>query len=205
MLRLPAILPTRRKIALRQHAVRRTGTIAALSVATLALAACGDSTTAPGADQEVISRVTLTLTPSGGGTPITAYIDDSDGAGPMPPSAQVGTLSFTAGASYNGTILFENRLETPPENITEEVEEEDDEHRVFYAATGAGLTVTTTDVDGNGVPLGLTYTVAAGATPGTGTLRVVLCHYDDSPKSVQQTSCTFETDIDVTFAYTITN
>ena len=185
--------------------VRRVRTCAPIAVLALALAACGESTTAPGGEQELISRVTLTLTPSGGGTPITAYIDDSDGNGPQSPSAQVGAIALPAGSSYSGTILFENRLESPPENITEEVAAEAEEHRVFYTVTGAGLTVSTTDVDGDGVPLGLTYTVATGATPGTGALRVVLCHYDEDPKPVQVTSCTVDTDIDVTFAFTVTN
>lgn len=195
--------PLRR--ALRTPAARRTLTLVPLTAATVALAACGESTTAPGGEQEVISRVTLSLTPSGGGSAITAYIDDPDGNGPMAPTTQVGTLSLAAGSSYTGTILFENRLETPPENITEEVAEEAEEHRVVYTATGAGLTITTTDLDADGVPLGLTYTVDAGNTAGTGTLRVLLCHYDEDPKPAQATSCTVDTDIDVTFTYDIVN
>ncbi len=169
----------------------------------LVIAGCGDSVTAPGGEVELISRVTLTLTPSGGGAPIVSYIDDPDGNGPQPPSAQSGALTFAAGVTFSGAIRFENRLVTPPENITEEVEEEANEHRVFYTVTGGGLTVTTTDVDGQGRPLGLAFTAVAGATPGTGTLRVVLCHYDDGPKQAQATSCTGDTDIDVTFNYTI--
>ncbi len=165
--------------------------------------ACGESSTEPGGEQELITRVTLTLTPVAGGSPIVAYIDDPDGAGPLPPSAQVGALTFGPGAAYTGTVKFENRLENPPEDITEEVEEEADEHRVFYSSTGAGLVVTTTDVDSQGRPLGVTFSVATGTTAGAGTMRVVLCHYGDSPKSASATSCTGDTDIDVTFNYTI--
>ena len=104
-------------------------------------------------------------------------------------------------------MRFENRLENPPENITEEVVEEADEHRVFYTVTGfnAGLTVTPTDVDTQGRPLGVQSTFVAGGTPGTGSLRLVLCHYADSPKPAQATSCTVDTDIDVVFSYSITN
>ena len=175
------------------------------ATALLAFAACGDSTTAPGGEQEIISRVTLTFTPSGGGAPIVAYIDDPDGAGPTAPSAQVGALGFVAGTSYTGTVLFENRLESPPENITEEVEAESNEHRVFYTVTGAGISVSTTDVDGEGRPLGVRFTADAAPAAGTGTIRVVLCHYGDSPKPTAASSCTTDTDIDVLFNYSVTN
>src|SRR5690606_33537528 len=96
----------------------------------LSAAACGESSTAPGGEQELISRVTLTFTPAGGGSAIVAYIDDPDGAGPQPPSAQVGDLSFTSGVTYTGQVQFLNRLVTPAEDITAEVVEESDEHRV---------------------------------------------------------------------------
>ncbi len=171
----------------------------------LAFAACGDSSTAPGGEQELITRVTLTFTPTGGGAPLVAYIDDPDGAGPTAPSAQVGALNFAAGMSYTGRVLFENRLENPPVNITAEVEAEAEEHRVFYMATGAGISVSTTDVDGQGRPLGVRFTADAAPAAGTGTIRVVLCHYGDTPKPAQASSCTQDTDIDVTFNYSVTN
>jgi hypothetical protein len=174
-------------------------------LAALALAACGDST-GPGSEQEVISRVSLVVTPSGGGTAQTIYIDDADGLGPGAPSAQVGTLNLVQGATYTGTVLFENRLESPPENITEEVEEEDDEHMVIYTVSGTGVTLATTDVDGSGRQLGVNYTITVGGGAATGarTLRVVLCHYDPTPKPATATTCGGDTDIDVTFNATVT-
>jgi hypothetical protein len=169
----------------------------------VSLAACGDSSTAPGGESEVISRVTLTLTPSNGGAALTTYIDDSDGNGPTAPSAQVAIPALARGVTYTGTIRFENRLKTPAEDITAEVQAESNEHRVFYTVTGTGVTVTTTDTDGQGRPLGLRFTKAVAANAAAGTTRVVLCHYDNQPKAATATSCTVETDIDVTFAYTI--
>lgn len=183
---------------------RRVSLGSGLLAAAVALAACGDSSTAPGGEQELITRVTLTLTPVSG-APIVSFIDDADGNGPQAPSAQSGVITLAAGATYTGTVRFENRLENPPENITEEVEEEDDEHRVYYTVTGAGLTVTTLDTDGAGRPLGLRYRVVAGSAAGAGAMRVVLCHYDDDPKVAASTSCQGDTDIDVVFNYTIGN
>jgi hypothetical protein len=169
----------------------------------VSLAACGDSSTAPGGESEVISRVTLTLTPSTGGAALTTYIDDPDGKGPTAPTAQVAVPALVRGVTYTGTVKFENRLKSPPEDITAEVQAEANEHRVFYTVTGTGVTITTTDVDGQQRPLGLRFNKVVAATATAGTTRVVLCHYDNAPKVASATSCTGETDIDLTFAYTI--
>jgi len=189
------------------NTMRRWMALGILGVAGLGLGACGESSTAPGGEVEVISRVTLTLTPSSGGTALTAFIEDSDGNGPQSPSAQVGTLALTPGVTYTGTIKFENRLVNPPEDITEEVQAEANEHRVYYTVAGTGVTVTTTDTDSQNRPLGLRYTMAVAASPAptAGTTRAVLCHYDEAPKVASSTSCQGETDIDVTFNYTIAN
>ncbi|PHX65346.1 MAG: type 1 periplasmic binding fold superfamily protein [Gemmatimonadetes bacterium] len=174
----------------------------ALGILTLtALAACGDSSTAPGGESEVISRVTLTLTPSSGGAALTAYVDDADGNGPGAPSAQVGALALTRGVTYTGSVKFENRLATPVEDITQEVISEANEHSVFYTVSSTGVTLTTTDVDGQNRPLGVRFSkvMGAAAAPGAGTVRVLLCHYGSSPKVATATACTGDTDINVSF------
>ncbi|WP_439643066.1 type 1 periplasmic binding fold superfamily protein [Gemmatimonas sp.] len=173
------------------------------SAALVSLAACGDSSTAPGGESEIISRVTLTLTPAAGGTALVTYIDDADGNGSTAPSAQVAIPALTRGVTYTGTVKFENRLKSPAEDITAEVQAEANEHRVFYTVTGVGAAITTTDVDGQNRPLGIRFSKALTASATAGTARVVLCHYDSSPKVATATSCAGDTDIDVTFAYTI--
>lgn len=184
--------------------LRSTRAPLALTALALLLSSCsGDSITDPAGEQEVISRVTLTLTRG----PLTAvsYIDDADGNGPGAPSAQVGALNVAAGTSFEGEVRFENRLVTPVENITTEVLAEASAHRVFYTVAGAGVTVNSTDLDPAGRPLGLRFTVAAAAgTPaGPRTLRVLLCHYDTQVKPATAASCTVDTDIDVTFTLTV--
>lgn len=176
---------------------------APLALALLSFAACGDST-GPGQDQELISRVSLIVTPQGGGTAQTVYVDDPDGLGPTAPSAQVGTLQLRQGVTYTGTVLFENRLVTPVENITTEVAEEAETHMVIYSVGGAtGTTWVATDSDANARPVGLQYTITPGATLGAGTVRVVLCHFDAIPKPVTATSCSGDTDIDVTLNFSV--
>lgn len=172
----------------------------------VAVSACGDSNTAPGGESEIISRVTLTLT-SPSGAVQTVYVDDADGNGPTAPSGQVGTLTLARGITYTGSVKFENRLVNPIVDITTEVRAEKDEHRVFYTVTPTGVTLTTTDVDTQNRPLGTTFTkaVATTAATGAGTVGVLLCHYDSVAKVGAATSCAGETDINVTFAATITN
>jgi len=81
------------------------------------------------------------------------------------------------------------------------------EHQFFYTVGGdvavqEAVTITITDQDENSLPVGLMFTVAvADVGLGTGTLNVVLSHYDDAPKN--GTDRSDETDIDVTFPLTV--
>lgn len=171
----------------------------------LVLAGCGDSTTEPGGENEVISRVTLALQPQGGGTTQTLVIDDPDGNGPQAPRAQTGTATLLRGTTYTGTVRFENATRSPVEDITAEVREEANEHRVYYTTTATGVTITPTDTDPQGRTLGLNFTTAIGAGAATGaqTVRVVLCHYSTVAKPAQATTCRGSTDIDLAFAVTV--
>jgi hypothetical protein len=189
---------------------RRTlgGSLAALA---LALAACDDDPTENGGgpgEQEVITEVGLTLTPQVAGTPQTATITDPDGAGVQNPEPQVGTLVLAPGASYDGSVTFTDATKTPPEDITAEVEEEAEAHRVFYTVGGdnaATVTVTDLDLDANDAPLGLNFTLTAdaGAVSGSdGTIEVRLSHYDDTPKGDGSVP-SLETDARVTFEFSI--
>lgn len=175
----------------------------------LVVTACEDDPAAPSDEneQELITRITVTLTPVGGGTTQSATIDDPDGMGPLPPSAPSAVLSLTPGTTYNGTVaVFDASDPNDVEDITVEVREEDDEHRFFYTVSGLnGVTVpdSSLDLDRNGAPLGVTFQVVAGPeASGSGTIRVVLSHYDDVPKGDGSTPSN-ETDIDQSFQVTV--
>lgn len=125
-------------------------------------------------EEEVITTMTITLTPSGGGTPIVMQTRDIDGDGPNPPVI-TNPVNLAANTTYNGSIELLNELESPAEDITEEVEEKDDEHQFFFQATNSIATFGYSDVDGNGNPIGLSFTLTTGAV-GTGTVTVTLIH-----------------------------
>ena len=147
--------------------------------------------------EALITRVALAL--EGGGETVTATADAPDGDGV---ASQVETLTLTPGTVYNGSVEVYNDLADEPveQDITAEIEEEDDEHQFFYTVGGFGdnVRVDITDFDDNELPLGLSFQVTAtDAASGSGTLNVVLSHYDDEPKNGVDRSD--ETDIDVTF------
>ncbi|MHA3789283.1 type 1 periplasmic binding fold superfamily protein [Flavobacterium hauense] len=124
-------------------------------------------------EEEVITTVTATFTPQGGGTPIVLTSRDLDGDGPDKPVVTV-SGNFAKGAVYNGAVTFLNELETPAGNITEEVFEEGHEHQIFFTQAGLGtFAYTDTDVNGNPIGLKFTYTAAQNAATGNLTLRLI--------------------------------
>ena len=154
-------------------------------VSSVFIAACGDDVANPQNEneQEVITTVTLSFTPTNGGTAIEASFDDPDGEGGAAPTTDAITL--TAGSTYTVTLQFLNKLEDPPEDITEEIEEENDQHQIFFTGGAVDSPATTnsnaileqsyTDMDAYGLPVGLTNTIVARSV-GTATLTVTLRH-----------------------------
>jgi hypothetical protein len=155
-----------------------------------------DDTPEPVNEEEVITTLTLTLAPNGGGTSITLQTQDLDGDGPDAPIINV-SGNLATGVTYNGTLVLLNETVNPPENITEEVEEEDLDHQFFYTL-GGGLDVTTayTNFDSEGNPLGTEFTLTAGEA-SSGTLTVTLRHEPTKPNT-DLADAGGETDIDAT-------
>ncbi|MEW4922516.1 type 1 periplasmic binding fold superfamily protein [Algibacter sp. 2305UL17-15] len=125
-------------------------------------------------EEEVITTMTITLTPNGGGTPIVMQTRDTDGDGPNAPVV-TDPVNLAANTTYSGSIELLNELESPAEDITEEVEEKDDEHQFFFQATNSIATFAYSDMDGDNNPIGLSFTLTTAAT-GTGTVTVTLIH-----------------------------
>jgi hypothetical protein len=166
---------------------------------------------------ELITEMTLTFTPSSGGGPVIVMATDPDGEGVQ--DIQVdGIINLAPSQSYFLSIELINGLAQPsdPEyNITDEVEEEGDEHMFFFSWTnnvfgnpvGNGNidnradAVNYEDEDANGLPLGL-QTSWTTAEASTGNFRVILKHQPDL-KSETSDSSTGETDLDITFTITV--
>ena len=157
-----------------------------------------------GGEEEIITTLTYTLTPQSGGDVVTLNFEDLDGNGGNAPTITGGTLA--ANTTYTGAITLLNASKTPAENITEEIEEEDDEHQFFFNSTVDGLTVAYDDADDDGNPVGLQTEVTTGDA-ASGDLTVILLH--EPAKDAEGVAdgdidnADGDTDIDVTFPVTV--
>ncbi|UTW66939.1 type 1 periplasmic binding fold superfamily protein [bacterium SCSIO 12643] len=151
-------------------------------------------------EEEVITTLTYTLTPTAGGTPVVLSFKDLDGDGGDDPVIVNGDLKENT--EYSGVIQLLNEQESPAEDITLEVEEEGDEHQFFFPNDIAGLQVNYMDQDKNNRPIGIKTHVVTGAQ-GSGTLTVVLRHQPDKTapgvSDGEIANAGGETDIQVTF------
>ena len=175
--------------------------LSVLGIVGLLFTGCSDDDPpAPVNEEEVITTMTITLTAMGG-SPITLESRDLDGDGPDAPVISVSD-NLVANTVYAGTIILLNETITPEENITEEVEEEADEHQFFFNSTGAITDVDYGDQDDDGNPVGLIFTLSTGDA-GTGSLTVTLRHEPKKPNDGTLADAGGETDIAQTFPVTV--
>jgi hypothetical protein len=189
-----------------------------LGALVFAIASCDDDDPVKEDVPELITKATLTFTPVGSTAAIvTATATDPDGEGVNDLTVD-GPINLTGSTAYVLTIGLINELADPGDDefdITEEVEEEGDEHMFFFGWTGSVFSdptgngnidnradeVNYEDEDENGLPLGLTTSWTTGAASG-GTFRVVLKHQPDL-KTATSGVDTGETDLDISFTLTV--
>lgn len=184
--------------------MHRILTALALTVA-LTLTACDTATDVN--PPELITEVTVTLTNTADASDtVTIVASDADGDGAGITFAPA-SVQLTPGATYEGSIELRDTING--EDITEEIEEEAEEHLFRYTVTPSGsgtaaITDTESDYvtgDENGgdylVGLDFEVTVAGGAM-GVGTLNATLFHFDDDPKT-GNSATSDEIDIDIDF------
>ena len=150
-------------------------------------------------EHEVMTTLTYTLTAEGADTVALKFID-LDGEGGNDPTITGGTLK--ANTTYAGSIVILNETETPAEDVTIEILEEDEDHQFFFTTTVEGLTVSYSDEDENGNPIGQSNTVTT-VGEGSGTIMVTLLHEPNKSGTGVAggdiTNAGGETDIEVTF------
>lgn len=163
--------------------LKRIRTALLLALVALGLSACPDTNDPKETNEgEVITTVTLSFAPQGGGTAIAASYSDPESDG----NPVIDPIVLTSGADYDLSVRFLNELETPPEEITGEVDAESDQHQLFFTGTSvegpatpanpsAVVTHAYADTDVNGFPVGLANVIATTGTGG-GTFIVTLRH-----------------------------
>lgn len=176
------------------------------SLITVTFVSCSNDDSSPVNEEEVITTVRVTLV--NGGNTITLQSKDPDGDGPLAPILTPdGGVTLSPNTTYSGTIAFLNELATPTTDITAEVEQEGEDHQVFYQLSTAVGTVAYNDLDANGNPIGLDFTLTTGATVGSGSLTVTLIHLPNKSaagvSSGDMTNAGGSTDAEVTFSLAV--
>jgi len=159
-------------------------TIQKLLFATLFIStfyACSSDDPEPVNEEEVITTLTATLTPSGGGTTIILKSFDADGTdGPTAPIITISPQNATldTNTTYVGEIEVLNETENPAEDITEEVLDEDEEHQFFFTSSSSIITTIYNDMDDDGNPIGVSFNLVT-ASAGSANLTITLLHEPD--------------------------
>lgn len=196
---------------------RRALVIPAVALVSM-FSACSDDDPKKENTPELITEVTLTFTPVGGGSVVEAIATDKDGEGVQELTVD-GPIDLEAGATYTLTIELINGLVDPTEDeydITAEVREEGHEHMFFFGWTNNVFSdpagngnidtraddVNYTDEDDNELPIGLRTRWTAAESSASGTFRVMLKH-QPKKKTATSTSATGESDIDLTFTVNV--
>ena len=173
--------------------------------------ACEEDEAAPQEENEVevFTDVKLVFTPIGGGAAVEAAAQDPDGAG-VQELQVLGAINLAANTEYLLSMMIENCLEDPCEDMNEEIAEEAEEHQFFFAFTNDAFTspagngnidsasdpINYNDSDSNGHSLGLNTNWTTGSA-STGTFTVQLQHQPDV-----KTATSGSTDGDTDFALT---
>jgi hypothetical protein len=156
-------------------------------------------------EEELITTVRATLIPEGTGTEVILESVDLDGDGPNEPTIEV-IGAFNPNTTYAGTLEILNEAESPAEDITLEILEEDEEHQFFFSFTNEIATATYNDADSNGNPVGVQFNLVTGAA-GSGGFTVILRHEPeksaDNVNTGDITNAGGATDVQVTFDITV--
>lgn len=127
-------------------------------------------------ENELITTVILELKESGSDSTVLLSFKDLDGDGGNDPVIVGGILNDSS--SYSVRLSLLNESVNPPEDITEEIKEEAAEHQFFMQSIGLDMKTTYSDVDGNGKPVGLEFTLLTFSA-GSGELQITLRHEPD--------------------------
>ena len=182
--------------------------------------ACEEDEAAPEEEEEmeVITDVKLIFTPTNtlsGLATVEATAQDPDGEGVQELEVK-DAINLAANATYTLTFDIKNNLETPGEDIGEEIKEEDDEHQIFFSFTNGAFTnptgngnidnasdpVNYNDQDANGNPVGLNTTWTTGGAQNDGSFTVRLQH-QPGVKTSSSSATTGDTDFELTFVLNI--
>lgn len=164
------------------------------------ITACNDQEVIIENQEELITSLILRLEPLSGGSALEFSFSDIDGDGGEEPV--INSPVLPSGTEFDATLILLDESGAFAEDVTIEIQEEAEDHQVFYIAENADLDVAYLDQDADGNPIGVRTRMTTGV-PGSGTLQVILRHEADKFASgVDQgliENAGGETDIQVSF------
>lgn len=147
-------------------------------------------------EEEVINRVTLTVTAADGSSNDYTWNEGDT----------IPTITLAANTTSNVSVHFYDASDASDvEDITEEVIEEADEHFVFYQISSASLSISAASndvVDADGISINLK-TEWAAAAASSGTVRVYLIHEPTSKTGGSRGELGGSTDVELDFPVSI--
>ena len=161
----------------------------------LSFQGCGPEDPHPVNEEEVITTVEVSLAPEGGGTPVTLRFYDQDGENGSIEPVQTISGSLATATVYSAQIALLNETITPALNISDEVEEEGNDHLFCFSVSG-DLSIEYDDEDSQGMPLGLS---TRWLTGGEGQVQLTIILRHQAGTKTGDCPGLGETDLEVSF------
>jgi hypothetical protein len=144
-------------------------------------------------ESELITTMKLNFTDSLSGAKSSFMFRDLDGDGANPPV--IDSILLNKNTTYTVDILLLDESKSAVDTISNEVEEEKDDHIFFFKATNVNISTAYLDKDSKNLPVGLSTKWKVGGL-SKGTIQVKLKH---QPSIKDGTDKPGDTDIEVSF------
>jgi hypothetical protein len=124
-------------------------------------------------EHEAINKVEIRF--SRAGTLVqTAVIEDLDGDGGNPPS-RIDTIRLAPSQTYTAAVSIKNVVNGVEKDLSSKIAQQGRSHEFFFLPTGVSATITKTDLDALGFPIGFNSNWAVGAA-ASGSIQFKLMH-----------------------------
>ena len=125
---------------------------------------------------------------------ITTEFRDPDGPGGKNPT-KFDTIQLATNKTYLLKIILLDETKNPIDTVSKSVWEKRNEHQIFFSQSNVNLVTQYLDIDGNGLPVGLSSKWKTGASI-TGSSKITLKH---QPNLKNGSITSGETDIELSF------
>lgn len=152
-------------------------------------------------EHEAINKVELVFSRQGASV-ATFVIEDPDGDGGNPPT-RIDTIRLAANQTHTLDVRIKNIVSGKETDLSPSIVSQGVSHELFFLPSGVAITITKTDRDAKGYPIGISSTWAAGSA-GTGSVMLKLMH-KPGIKGPSDAPTLGQTDLQIVIPCRITN